>query len=157
MICTIASPFGPLEVTVDGDTCTAIRMQKRSKPRVSAALKKHPVIVALMEYIAGERSTFDDISMRPQGTQFQHEVWKELRRLPAGYTTTYGEIAEKIGCKSSQAVGQAVGANPIMIMIPCHRVLPKGGSLAKVGGFAWGAACKKKLLQHEQDMKKARA
>lgn len=80
------------------------------------------------------------------GTDFQQSVWTEIGAIPIGRTTTYSEIARKINKpKAARAVGQAVGANPIPIIVPCHRVLAKNG----VGGFSSGLANKLKLLAHE--------
>ena len=82
------------------------------------------------------------------GTTFQKNVWFALLDIPFGETTSYSEIAKKIGSpKAVRAVGSAVGANPFGYLIPCHRVLPKSGGL---GGFAWGVKLKKTMLEHEQ-------
>jgi AraC family transcriptional regulator of adaptative response/methylated-DNA-[protein]-cysteine methyltransferase len=85
--------------------------------------------------------------MVTQGTAFQNKVWKALLEIPAGQTTTYSEIAKKIGHpKAVRAVGSAVGANPIGYLIPCHRVLPKSGG---IGQFGWGPKLKQEMLQFE--------
>jgi O-6-methylguanine DNA methyltransferase len=86
--------------------------------------------------------------MEPQrGTLFQRSVWSALRQIPYGQTRTYGEIARTIGCpKSSRAVGQACGANPIPLLVPCHRVLAAGNRL---GGFSAGLHWKRRLLELE--------
>jgi AraC family transcriptional regulator of adaptative response/methylated-DNA-[protein]-cysteine methyltransferase len=82
-----------------------------------------------------------------RGTEFQKKVWRALLDIPFGKTTTYSEIAQKIGApKAVRAVGTAVGANPMGYIIPCHRVLPKAGGL---GGFAWGPEMKQRMLNHE--------
>ena len=83
-------------------------------------------------------------------TPFQRMVYLELLDVPAGETITYGELARRIGCGSAQAVGQAVGKNPIAIVIPCHRVLGAGGKLT---GYAWGIGRKTWLLAHEEEIK----
>ncbi|MEM8867284.1 MAG: MGMT family protein [Verrucomicrobiota bacterium] len=83
-----------------------------------------------------------------QGTDFQRSVWKELLKIPYGTTVSYGTIAAKVGrAKASRAVGSAVGANAICILVPCHRVLPASG---KPGNYRWGAAIKRALLDAEQ-------
>lgn len=83
----------------------------------------------------------------PPGTDFQQAVWRELRRIPLGQTRTYGEIASEVGRpRGSQAVGQACGANPIPLLIPCHRVLAGRG---KLGGFSGGLDWKRRLLAIE--------
>ena len=75
------------------------------------------------------------IVAKPNGTMFQQRVWQALLTIPYGETVSYGEIARMVGCRSAQAVGQAVGANPIAILIPCHRVIAAHG---KLGGYAYG-------------------
>ena len=104
----------------------------------------------LTEYFAGMRKTFD-VPLRLVGTDFQHAVWQELLKLPYGTLTTYGEIAQIIASRtgkkmSAQAVGGAVGHNPISIIIPCHRVVGSNGSLT---GYAGGLDIKIKLLTME--------
>lgn len=89
--------------------------------------------------------------LRPQGTPFQQRVWRKLQEIPYGCTATYGDIARRVGCRSAQAVGQAIGRNPIAIIIPCHRVVGADGSLT---GYAYGIETKEKLLQLEQDKSK---
>ena len=80
-----------------------------------------------------------------RGTPFQRRVWRALLRVPAGETVAYGELARRIGCGSPRAVGRAAGANPLMGLIPCHRLVGASG----LGGFAWGAAAKRRLLRAE--------
>lgn len=82
-----------------------------------------------------------------QGTDFQQHVWKVLLTIPYGQTVTYGELARRLGCRSAQAVGGAVGHNPISIIVPCHRVVGANGSLT---GYAGGLDRKRALLQLEQ-------
>ena len=81
------------------------------------------------------------------GTPFQLKVWAWLLRIPWGETVTYGELARRLGCRSPRAVGQAAGANPMMGLIPCHRLVAAAGP----GGFAWGAAAKRRLARREAD------
>ena len=90
------------------------------------------------------------IVVQPGGTMFQRRVWQALLAIPYGETVSYGEIAQIVGCRSAQAVGQAVGANPIAILIPCHRVIAANG---KLGGYAYGEEIKKRLLGWEQQSK----
>ena len=87
------------------------------------------------------------IAVRPKGTAFQQRVWQTLLTIPYGKTVSYGELARMVGCKSAQAVGQAVGANPVALLIPCHRVIAAHG---KLGGYAYGQEIKKKLLELER-------
>lgn len=105
----------------------------------------------LSAYELGELNHFT-IAIDPEGTPFQKEVWQILMQIPYGETTTYGEISHKIAKRrnlhsmSSQAVGQAVGRNPISIIVPCHRVIGKNGSLT---GYAGGIDRKTALLALE--------
>ena len=87
------------------------------------------------------------IIVRPKGTVFQQRVWQALLTIPYGKTVSYGELARMVGCKSAQAVGQAVGRNPIALLIPCHRVVGANGTL---GGYAYGLNRKKQLLELEK-------
>ena len=90
------------------------------------------------------------IVFKPNGTMFQQRVWQALLAIPYGETVSYGEIARMVGCRSAQAVGQAIGANPIALLIPCHRVIAANGNL---GGYAYGEEKKKRLLAWEQQGK----
>ena len=110
------------------------------------------VIEALKEWLGSyfacdfKRIGFD---LEPAGTKFQVQVWRELEKLEFGELITYGEIADRMGLTSSlaaRAVGQAVGANPLPILLPCHRVLGAGGRLT---GYSGGLDKKKLLLEHE--------
>ena len=98
------------------------------------------------EYFSGKRKVFD-IKINPAGTDFQKLVWKELQKIPYGKTKSYSEIAAAAGNKNAQrAVSNACNKNPIMIIIPCHRVVSKNGN---IGGFAYGSIIKQKLLNVE--------
>ena len=100
----------------------------------------------LQEYFERRRQRFT-LPVAPGGTPFQHRVWRELRQIPWGTTTTYREIAERIGQPAAvRAVGHANGRNPVAIVIPCHRVVGANGRLT---GYAGGIAVKRRLLQHE--------
>ncbi|MDD5986359.1 MAG: methylated-DNA--[protein]-cysteine S-methyltransferase [Eubacteriales bacterium] len=101
----------------------------------------------LGEYFTGKRQTFD-LPLRPDGTAFQKNIWDHLREIPYGETRTYGELAAMAGNrKASRAVGMANHCNPILILIPCHRVIGADGSLT---GYAAGIEAKKFLLQMEK-------
>lgn len=103
-------------------------------------------IQQLQEYFAGQRRKFE-LTLRPEGTAFQQEVWTELRNIPYGETISYKELAERIRKPNAvRAVGAANGANPIPIIIPCHRVIGHDGSLT---GFGGGLPLKKRLLELE--------
>lgn len=101
----------------------------------------------LREYFSGERTEFD-LPTEPKGTEFQRKVWNELEKIPYGKTVSYQDLAGRIGNpKASRAVGGAGGKNPIMIIIPCHRVINKNG---EIGGYAWGIQLKQYLLELEK-------
>ena len=101
----------------------------------------------LQEYLAGQRRMFD-VPLAPSGTPFQQEVWRALELIPYGETRTYSQVAESIGRPgAARAVGSANNANPIPIIIPCHRVVPASGG---VGGYAYGQEMKRMLLKLEQ-------
>lgn len=101
----------------------------------------------LASYFAGREPGFTPLLRPYKPSPFRQKVWEALREIPYGETRTYGEIAEKIGCRhSAQAVGNAVGHNPISLIIPCHRVLGKDGSLT---GYAGGLERKAWLLRLE--------
>lgn len=106
----------------------------------------------LNRYFNGEKPSIDELDLAPQGSEFRCDVWKILCRVPYGKTVTYGEIASRLALKrgvermSAQAVGGAVGHNPISIIIPCHRVMGKNGKLT---GYAAGLDRKRFLLNHE--------
>jgi methylated-DNA-[protein]-cysteine S-methyltransferase len=98
-------------------------------------------------YFAGTRTAFD-VKLRLEGTPFQVAVWSALRDIPYGETTSYGELARRVGRPgASRAVGAANGRNPISILVPCHRVIGADGSLT---GYGWGNERKAWLLDHER-------
>jgi methylated-DNA-[protein]-cysteine S-methyltransferase len=100
----------------------------------------------LAEYFAGIRKTFD-LPLEALGSAFEHRVWNALRLIPYGTTTTYGELAKKLGDPlQARAVGTANGKNPIPIIVPCHRVIGSNGDMT---GFGGGVETKRWLLQHE--------
>ncbi|HLY42949.1 MAG TPA: methylated-DNA--[protein]-cysteine S-methyltransferase [Terracidiphilus sp.] len=105
----------------------------------------------LRRYFAGDVSAIDAIPVRAAGTSFQLEVWHALRQIPCGTTTSYGKLAERIGHPAAvRAVGLANGANPIAVVVPCHRVIGANGSLTGYGG---GMERKRWLLDHEKQMR----
>ena len=102
---------------------------------------------AMKSYFAGELASIDALPTQTAGTPFQREVWRSLREIPCGTTISYGQLAERIGRPSAvRAVGLANGANPIGVVVPCHRVIGSGGSLTGYGG---GIERKRWLLEHE--------
>ena len=111
----------------------------------------HPVLDAVAEqlaqYFAGDRVDFD-VPLDLRGTDFQLAVWQALAEIPFGQTSTYGDQAERIGRpKAARAVGAANGQNPVSIVLPCHRIVGKDGSLT---GFGGGLDTKRFLLDHER-------
>jgi methylated-DNA-[protein]-cysteine S-methyltransferase len=101
----------------------------------------------LERYFEGDLSAFDGLELDPGGTQFQRSVWTALRDIPAGSTTSYSALAREIGSPSAvRAVGAANGANPIWLVIPCHRAIGADGNLT---GYAGGLDRKRWLLRHE--------
>lgn len=116
--------------------------------RFVAATDPAGVAARLRAYFAGDFAALVGIDVETWGTPFQRSVWAELRRIPAGQTRTYAELAVAIGAPTAvRAVGAANGANPVGIVVPCHRVI---GSDGKLTGFAGGLAAKRWLLDHEQ-------
>jgi methylated-DNA-[protein]-cysteine S-methyltransferase len=107
-----------------------------------------PVAKALDAYFKGDIAALNALPTATNGTPFQREVWKALREIPGGTTISYGQLASRVGRPSaSRAVGAANGANPIPIVVPCHRVIGANGSLT---GFGSGLPRKKWLLEHER-------
>jgi O-6-methylguanine DNA methyltransferase len=106
------------------------------------------VAARLRAYFAGDRHALDDQPVAMLGTPFERAVWSELRRIPAGTTISYAELARRVGRPNgSRAVGQANGRNPIALVVPCHRVIASDGSLAGYGG---GVHRKQALLELER-------
>ena len=145
---TIASPVGPLALTVDDDG--ALTRLGFGAGETSDDPRFEPAIAQLREYFAGERTGFD-LDLRPAGgTAFERRVWAELLTIPYGETASYGEIAARIGHPGkARAVGRANGRNPIAIVCPCHRVIGSDGSLTGYGG---GLENKRTLLDLEAGM-----
>ena len=142
------SPVGYLEIEATEEALSSIHFLRGVRPAHGRA--DGPVIRQLEEYFAGKRKSFD-IPLAPKGTPFQLEVWRALQEIPYGATATYREIAIQIGRPNAvRAVGAANGANPIPIIIPCHRVIGSNGSLT---GFGGGIDVKRALLAHESGQK----
>lgn len=107
-----------------------------------------PAVTAIREYFDGKRQGFNDIPLDLKGTRFQKSVWERLRNIPYGETVSYADVAEDIGSPLAvRAVGTACGANPALLMVPCHRVLSKHG----IGGFGCGLDRKRYLLALEEE------
>ena len=142
------SPVGTLLLTSDGQALTGLWMNRPMPP--AAPGEKPPVLTQaeqwLDAYFRGEDQPIP-FPLAPAGTEFQKKVWEILLTIPYGGTLSYGAIAKRLGPRmSAQAVGGAVGRNPISIFIPCHRVLGASGQLT---GYAGGLDKKRWLLDHE--------
>ena len=140
------SPIGVLEIICEKDALISLKLVKNTYKSDSETALINEIKTQLDEYFLSKRKIFD-IKLKPKGTNFQKKVWQELQKIPYGETKSYSEIAMTIGNKNAQrGVGSACNKNPIMIIIPCHRVISKNG---KLGGFAYGNSVKQKLLKIE--------
>jgi methylated-DNA-[protein]-cysteine S-methyltransferase len=144
----MSSPVGLLGIAVD-DEGKVVQVSFRELAIAGAipdAGRCKAVVSQLAQYFRRERKTFD-LVLAPAGTDFQMRVWDALRTIPYGETTTYREMAVRTGnVKAIRAVGRANGANPIPIIVPCHRVIGSDGSLT---GFGGGMRAKALLLELE--------
>lgn len=157
------TPIGPLRIIASQDAVLCVEQAGRENSDAGAQADQIPVdrVISddspgelvkdceaqLTEYFSGERRDFD-LPVSPEGTDFQKNVWSHLREIPYGETRTYGELAAMAGNKkASRAVGMANHCNPILIVIPCHRVIGANGSLT---GYAAGIEAKKFLLTMEK-------
>lgn len=149
------SPVGELRLIANGNALTQLWLPNEVARRTDHTqwLEKadHPVLDLIRhrldDYFAGKSVRFDDLPLAPQGTVFQRAVWQQLNQIGYGQISSYGQIASGINNpKAVRAVGGAVGANPIAILLPCHRVLGKNHSLT---GFSGGLAVKRALLAIE--------
>jgi methylated-DNA-[protein]-cysteine S-methyltransferase len=141
------------EETPRGVTLTSVSMPgQRNAPRPGPGWHRHPepfaeVTRQLQAYFAGELTVFD-LDLAPRGTPFQQRVWAALDSIRYGTTITYGELASQLGVPRDriQALGAAIGANPLLIIRPCHRVIGADGTMR---GYAGGTERKQQLLVHE--------
>jgi methylated-DNA-[protein]-cysteine S-methyltransferase len=131
----IETPIGPLHAEVDEEgRLTELRFSSGADSHPPSTADYQPVIEQLREYFSGARKTFD-LALAPRGTDFQLAVWHELLKIGYGETITYAELARRIGKPSAvRAVGAANGANPIPVIVPCHRVIGSNGTLTGYGG-----------------------
>ncbi len=143
---TIHTPLGPMLAASDGGSLTKLAFDTEEQfDDPCATLDRAQQQLAA--YFAGEASDFD-LPLAPRGTPFQQQVWTALRTIPRGETRSYAAIARQIGNPDAiRAVGAANGANPIAIVIPCHRVIASDGTLH---GYAGGLERKRWLLDFEQ-------
>lgn len=147
----IESPIGPLLAAGDDHGLSLLLFENEYEPDITQDWEEdaaffEDVAEQLSAYFSGERTEFD-LRLDFRGTEFQNEVWRELLRIPYGRTTSYGEMAARLGRpKAMRAVGAANGQNPIGIIIPCHRVI---GTTGKLVGFGGGLDAKEFLLALE--------
>lgn len=146
------SPLGKLYIVIEDDCLTQITTTPRENSVISQdSLLMKRVKLQLTEYFQGKRKTFQ-LPVKAAGTEFQKKVWDALLEIPYGETRSYGQIANVIGNpKGARAVGSANHHNPLMIVVPCHRVIGSGGSLV---GYAGGLWIKKYLLDLEKYLMK---
>jgi len=144
----IETALGTLTITVDDDgRVTGLIFGASVVDSERSQRHCRPVRDQLLEYFARTRTRFD-LALNPAGTIFQRRVWKGLTEIPYGEVCGYGDLARRIGkTGAARAVGQANGANPIPIIIPCHRVISADGS---IGGFSNDLALKRRLLALER-------
>ncbi len=142
------SPISRLRLVSDGAALTAIEFHADGPVASGAPVDRvlRETVRQLGAYFDGRLRVFK-LPLAPQGTPFQRAVWEALLAIPYGTTTSYGEIAERVGRpRAVRAVGAANGANPIPIVIPCHRIIGKSGALTGYGG---GLSIKEHLLKLE--------
>ena len=148
--CETESPVGPLLLAGESQALTRVHFQAGPHPfGPPSQWRREParfdaVTQQLKEYFAGERRLFT-VPLAMQGSDFQRSVWRALLEIPYGQTISYGELARRTG-SVARAVGAANGANPLPVIVPCHRVIGADGSLT---GFGGGLAIKRRLLELE--------
>lgn len=154
----IASPLGEMLLVTDPQgTVWSLgfggelreRVGETSSSNGAPSRAARTVIDKLAAYFDGDLDALADIPVADKGDELQRRVWAALRKIPAGTTTTYGELAVSLGFtdpRMAREVGGAVGANPVALIVPCHRVIGKDGSLR---GYRWGLERKRELLERE--------
>ncbi|MFZ5453306.1 MAG: methylated-DNA--[protein]-cysteine S-methyltransferase [Thermodesulfobacteriota bacterium] len=147
------TPLGDLTLSFSAHGLTVLTygrgetVVKAPSPPAAMAAWLEAAKKELVHYFHGRPTDFASLPLDPQGTPFQLRVWQELRKIPWGAAITYKELAARVGSpRGFRAVGQANGANPIPLIIPCHRVINADGSL---GGYSSGLERKRWLLRHE--------
>ncbi len=149
----VPTPIGRVLLQSNGRALTGLHLaDHRRAPQPGAHWTRDDEVLAdasrqLSEYFAGERRDFD-LELEPAGTPFQIDTWLALADIPYGETISYAELARRVNRPgAARAVGAANGANPISIILPCHRVIGADGSLT---GYGWGVETKSWLLDHER-------
>ena len=148
-----AMPWGFLLVEEQGGALTRVQYLSPEEGRAASSSEATPLLkeacAQLDAYLAGRLRRFD-LPLSPQGTQFQLRVWEELRRIGWGCTRAYGEVARAVGSpRGARAVGMACNRNPLLLVVPCHRVVGADGSLV---GFGGGLELKRRLLELERTL-----
>ena len=157
------SPLGAMLLVTDAQKMVRALDFADHRARLHRGLREHygevelsevpaptEIADALARYFDGELEALDTLQTQTAGSELQHRVWAALRRIPAGTTTTYGKLAKELGFDDPRAaidMGAANGANPIAVIVPCHRVIASNGDLK---GYAWGLHRKRWLLEHEK-------
>lgn len=159
----VPSPLGPIDVIFHNDKVVGVDFSDR-QPRLRHLLERRFLSVeirdaaalapgmarvrdALKRYFAGHTDALDTIEVDLDGTPFQLRVWRQLRRIRPGDTSSYGDLARRLGRpRAARAVGSANGSNPVSLIVPCHRAIGGDGSLT---GYAGGLERKRWLLDHE--------
>ena len=153
--CRRDTPLGTVRIAARGGALIGIWFDGQKYDATAGAQWREAPDDALLrdaarqldDYFAGRRTRFD-LALAPDGTAFQQRVWRAIADVPAGETTTYGEIAKRLGCPSSaRAVGAAIGRNPLIVVVPCHRIVGAAGALT---GYAGGLDRKRALLALER-------
>jgi O-6-methylguanine DNA methyltransferase len=166
---TFETPVGPMIAVASSDALCALEFSSAGRlSRLDARLARwfppHRIVdepngiveqtrTWLDSYFSGDRADADGLVLDMRGAPFERRVWTALRQIPPGETTTYGTIAKQVGSPgAARAVGMANGANPIAIVVPCHRVIGANGTLTGYGG---GLDCKTWLINHERRWRNA--
>jgi methylated-DNA-[protein]-cysteine S-methyltransferase len=158
-LATVDSPIGELTVAARGPRVCLVHFGPVSEYVRSALANWYPgapvasaddpagVVGVLTRYFDGDLASLDEVEVELHGTPFQQRVWNALRTVPAGTTASYADLAGRVGSPSAvRAVGAANGANPVAVVLPCHRIIGSNGSLTGYGG---GLDRKRWLLNHE--------
>ena len=145
---TFRTPLGAVCLTEDDGSITRIELTDVADEPLAPTPLLREAEQQILAYLRGERQQLD-FPIRMLGTPFQQRVWRALQQIPYGSTRTYGEVASAIGNpRASRAVGMACNKNPLLLIIPCHRVVGSGGKLT---GFAYGTDAKQWLLELEEE------
>ena len=160
----LATPIGQLMIAADAEGKLRVALFTEDEEAIGRYLRiqvgakgftlepaenPHGLTTAISNYFAGDLEIIDALPVESAGTPFQQDVWRALRAIPCGSTTSYGKLAKQIGRPAAvRAVGLANGANPVAIVVPCHRVIGANGSLTGYGG---GIERKRWLLDHEKN------